>query len=255
MGALHTGYGIGGVLGSAVGAVFASLGIGVTVTFLIPSIVMVFPVLWAVRHALPDVATKGTDRTAASPGIPVALIVCGLLVFLAFASEGACGEWGGLLLAEEKGAGQGVAGAVYGVFTVCALASRLVSDLLRRSFAVSRIVFSGAVIGLMGMALVIAAPGVLLPLIGFAVAGLGIGPICPLLYGAAGHLSSISAARAASVVSVIGYTGLLFCPPLFGFLAHITSYSTVFEVVSGLLLVLALGNAVCSRISRQTETR
>ena len=251
MGALHAGYGIGGALGSAVGAVFASLGIGVTVTFLIPSIVMVFPVLWAVRHALPDVATKGTDRTAASPRIPVALIVCGLLVFLAFASEGACGEWGGLLLAEEKGAGQGVAAAVYGVFTVCALASRLVSDLLRRSFAVSRIVFSGAVIGLMGMALVIAAPGVLLPLIGFAVAGLGIGPICPLLYGVAGQVSSLSAARAASVVSVIGYTGLLFCPPLFGFLAHLTTYSTVYEVVSGLLLVLMLGNWVLFRLSHR----
>lgn len=181
----------------------------------------------------------------------MALIVCGLLVFLAFASEGACGEWGGLLLAEEKGAGQGVAGAVYGVFTVCALASRLVSDLLRRSFAVSRIVFSGAVIGLMGMALVIAAPGVLLPLIGFAVAGLGIGPICPLLYGVAGQVSSLSAARAASVVSVIGYTGLLFCPPLFGFLAHLTTYSTVYEVVSGLLLVLMLGNWVLFRLSHR----
>ena len=84
-----------------------------------------------------------------------------------------------------------------------------------------------------------------------AFAGLGIGPICPLLYGVAGQVSSLSAARAASVVSVIGYTGLLFCPPLFGFLAHLTTYSTVYEVVSGLLLVLMLGNWVLFRLSHR----
>lgn len=255
IGTLHAGYGIGGALGSIVGALFAALGIPIWMTFLIPSIAMLFPIFWAVRYTLPDSSTKEARPSAKSTPIPGVLILYGVPVFLAFASEGACGEWGGLLLAEEKGAGQGAAGAVYAVFTVCALASRLASDALRQSFAVSRILFVGVLVGLAGMGLVIAAPGVAFPLVGFAVAGLGIGPICPLLYGAAGHLSSISAARAASVVSVIGYTGLLFCPPLFGFLAHITSYSTVFEVVSGLLLVLSLGNAVCSRISRQTETR
>ncbi|HBN73215.1 MAG TPA: hypothetical protein DD376_00185 [Sutterella sp.] len=251
IGTLHAGYGIGGALGSVVGALFATFGIEVWVNFLIPSIAMLFPIFWAVRHALPDSIEKSKERSSEKARIPGALVLCGLLVFLAFASEGACGEWGGLLLAEEKGAGQGLAGSVYAVFTICALASRLSSDVLRQSFSVARILFVGVFVGLVGMGLVIATPGVVFPLLGFAVAGLGIGPICPVLYGVAGHISSLSAARAASIVSVIGYTGLLFCPPIFGFLAHRTSYDAVFGVVSGLLLALSLGNAVLSRLSRQ----
>lgn len=240
MGFFHAGYCLGGGLGALLGAFFASLGFGLAVNYTTPSIVMIPLILWAIGFVLPDDAQPhNAPRKKTVWSLP--LILCGLLAFLASESEGACGDWGGLLFLTEKGASEGTAASVYAVFTFCALASRLASDSLRRRFPLVPLLCSGVVLGMLGFLLLVTSSGPSLSLMSVALAGLGVGPVVPMIYSLAGRLPNLSAAQASSVVSILSYTGLLLCPPVFGIIAHHWNYSAIFGTVTGLLVLLLLG--------------
>ncbi len=252
MGFFHAGYCIGGGLGALLGAFFASLGFGLAVNYTTPSIVMVPLILWAIRFVQPD-EPRPLDVPRKKTRWSLPLLLCGLLAFLAFESEGACGDWGGLLLLTEKGSSEGTAASVYAVFTFCALASRLASDGLRRRFPLVPLLCSGVVLGILGFLLLVASTGPGLSLTGVALAGLGVGPVAPMIYSLAGRLPNLSAAQASSVVSILGYTGLLLCPPAFGLIAHHWSYNAIFITVTGLLALLLAGILLLAAILKRSS--
>lgn len=89
LGILHAGYSCGGFAGSLIGSLFAGLGIGAGLNFLVPT-----------------------------------LVILGLVAFAAYVSEGVCGDWGSLFLMKVKGAPEAAAALVYGGVAVSALVSR-----------------------------------------------------------------------------------------------------------------------------------
>ena len=247
MGFLHAGYCIGGGMGSVLGAVFAGLGFGLAVNYLVPTLLMTPIVLWSLGYVQPN-ETRPLATSGKKPRLSLLLIVCGMLAFLASEAEGSCGDWGGLLLLNERGSTEGTAAAVYAIFTFCALASRILSDRLRRRFSLMPLLCSGAILGICGFLLIAASRGTASALTGVALAGLGVGPVVPMIYSLAGRLPDITAAQASSVVSVLGYTGLLLCPPAFGFIAHRWNYGAVFGTVTALLGLLLAGILLLSTL-------
>ena len=254
MGFFHAGYCAGGGAGSLLGALFAAAGLGVAVNYLVPALVMTPVILWSLRHVQPEAKRLDASESPRARW-PLPLVLCGLLAFLAFESEGACGDWGGLLLINEKGAAEGTAAAVYAVFTFCALASRLASDSLRRRFSAPALLSSGAVLGIAGFLLIVASTSPALALAGVAVAGLGLGPAAPLIYSLAGRLPGVTSALASSAVSILGYTGLLLCPPCFGVIARHWHYSAIFSTVTGLLVLLLAGVLLLAVLMKQQSVR
>ncbi len=252
MGFFHAGYCVGGGLGSILGASFASLGFGIAVNYLVPALVMTPVIVWAIGYVQPDEARPlSAAKEKSRRSLP--LIVCGLLAFLAFEAEGSCGDWGGLLLLNEKGASEGTAAAVYAAFTFCALASRLLSDSLRRRIPLVPLLCSGVALGIAGFLLIVTSHEPAAALAGVALAGLGIGPVAPMIYSLAGRLPGVTAAQASSVVSILGYTGLLLCPPAFGFIAHHWRYGAIFGTVTGLLVLLLLGILMLAALLKRTN--
>ena len=76
---------------------------------------------------------------------------------------------------------------------------------------------------------------------GFALAGLGIANMVPIAFSAAGNLPGLAPGIGISVVSFMGYSGLLFAPSLIGFIAKHTGLGPIFTALPLLyIVVLAL---------------
>ena len=126
LGILHAGYSCGGFAGSLIGSLFAGLGIGAGLNFLVPTLVILGLVALAAPGIQP-IAPQARRRADARRGlssVPLLLVVCGLLAFAAYVSEGVCGDWGSLFLMKVKGAPEAAAALVYGGVAVSALVSR-----------------------------------------------------------------------------------------------------------------------------------
>jgi len=92
-----------------------------------------------------------------------------------------------------------------------------------------------------------------------AVAGIGAGPVFPLLFGAADHLSvrrGIPAARTASIVSALSRIGAISAPVVVGPLTETLGMAMVFVVMAAgaLLVLLALPRAAGETQQSMTET-
>jgi hypothetical protein len=81
-------------------------------------------------------------------------------------------------------------------------------------------------------------------LTGLGVFGLGLSCITPQMFKAVGREAASGTGDAVSVVSAIGYFGLLAGPAAIGFLAEVVGLSHAL----GLLVLLMLGVAVLSRV-------
>jgi MFS family permease len=62
--------------------------------------------------------------------------------------------------------------------------------------------------------------------------GIGVSPVVPLIFSAAGKTHASSPAIAIAAVSTIGFIGLLIGPPIIGFIAGFTSLKVSFLVLS-----------------------
>lgn len=85
--------------------------------------------------------------------------------------------------------------------------------------------------------------------LGFALSGLGLSNVVPVMYGAAGHALH---GRGIAQVATIGYGGFLLGPPLIGFLAQHSGLPAALGLaVAGSALVAGLGG-VAFRLIRRT---
>ena len=172
LGILHAGYSCGGFAGSLIGSLFAGLGIGAGLNFLVPT-----------------------------------LVILGLVAFAAYVSEGVCGDWGSLFLMKVKGAPEAAAALVYGGVAVSALVSRLGADALRARLGAFRLLLGCSMVSTTGIAIVAFSPVWPVTLAGFVLAGFGLGPVVPLLFSLSGRIPDVSSSAASSFVSVFGYGG------------------------------------------------
>lgn len=197
----------------------------------------------------PDIATHGSDRKR----LRYVLLVLGVAAIAVSYVEGPGQEWTGLLLSRGFQAETGVAASGTLAFTVGVVASRLVLDTLSRRVGVVVVgTVSSATITLAMLAgLLISAAGgpAWWALAAIALAGLGVGPVFPLLYGAADQMSvrhGIAPATTASIVSTLARIGTISAPIVVGPLAEAFGLPVVFVVIAagGGLLLFSLPKAL-----------
>jgi predicted MFS family arabinose efflux permease len=217
MSSLHGGWSLGGFAASGLAAATGTAGLDPRVESVIVGIGLWLTALWitdrlgsASAHSQP-----GAGSGFALPTRPVMLI--GLLCFLVMMIEGAVGDWSGIYLRQDLGAGAAAAATGFTGFSLGMAVARLAGDRLNERLGAGRLVRGG-------MALVAVALGATLligepipAVVGFALVGLGIANAVPLLFSAAGRVPPAGPSLAA--VFTVGYTGFIVGPPLIGFLA------------------------------------
>lgn len=251
-----------GVLGAAAVGLRISV---VTHVGLVVAAALAVQLAVAVRRPRPQVE-ETTERPAADrsrslrstrPAHPVrlrhVLPVLGVAALAASYVESPGQEWTGLLLSRGLHAEPQLAASAPVLFAAGLVASRLILGAAQRRFGSRMIaVYSGLTMVVAMVAGFLITVALLPPgwaLAAIAVAGIGAGPVFPLLFGAADQLSvqhGIPAARTASIVSALSRVGAISAPVVVGPLTESLGMATVFAVmaVGALLVLFALPRAI-----------
>jgi MFS family permease len=148
-------------------------------------------------------------------------------------AEGAASDWGAILLRDDMGFGKGVNASAFATFSLAMITSRFLGDRALNYFGPRKTVLLGGYLGGIGLGAGIA---IGLPLsdsypllalivvnIGFACAGIGIGPMFPAYILAASQIPGVASSVAIARVGVIGLAGYFVGPSVTGVIAQVTS--------------------------------
>lgn len=217
---MHASYSFGGMAGALTGALFAGLDMGLfaNAVCVLGVYVCLFPL--AMKKLVADAPpVLDSKKGVAASGLPVFVVMCGILSMFAYAAEGSVGEWGSLLLFSSKGASESLAACAFAVFSAATIGCRLFGDRLRSWLGDFVLAICGALLAACGMSLVLFASEAVICLSGYALMGGGLAPLVPVLFSRAGSWPGIDPGKASAVVSTLSYSGLLFFPPSLGFIA------------------------------------
>jgi fucose permease len=239
---LHAMFSAGGMIGAALVAALLRAGLDPQLQLWLVAAALAATIAIGTRGML-DSRGAGHDGAAAHFTWPRGLLlVIGLLILSGMIAEGVMYDWCVLYLKQEVGMPQAQAALGYAAFSAAMAASRFGGDPLRDRFSERALLFSGATLAAVSMAVVLLVGTPAVAIIGFALVGAGLAPVAPILYNAATRVPGFSRAAAIAAVTSIGYCGFMIGPPLIGGLAHATSLTVALGVVvfgAGLLAACA----------------
>ena len=189
----------------------------------------------------------------ALPTRPVLLI--GLVGLCAVFGEQAGTDWSAFYIRNELGGSASVAALAVSAFAVAMATVRLMGDrVIRRLGPVRTVRISGAC-AFVGAVAVVLAPGLAVGLLGFALLGIGLAVVVPLVFAAAGRVGA-HPARSIAGVAVVAYASGLVAPRVIGGIASASSLTTSFCLVAALVGIIALPRrASPRRLAVETSPR
>jgi MFS family permease len=244
MSSSHGFWSLGGFIGGSAGAwVIAHW--GSEVQSLLTAAVVAGIVLTAMPFLLPDAPKPVVAEAVAAPRtklFPKDLHVW-LLGFLALASmvpEGAVLDWAAIYMQKELGSDVFVSGLGFAFFAGAMAVMRFLGDTVRNRLGAVRTLRISGWMGAAGMMGGAVAPNDWVVIVSFFVAGLGIANMVPILFSAAGNHPRLPAASAISIVTMVGYCGILVAPSSIGFLAEHVGFRPTYAGLSLILVLVAL---------------
>jgi fucose permease len=243
MSGLHGCWNIGVLAGSGVSALAALGGIDTRLQFGVEAAVLVAIGVGAARLLLDDPTAAETEPPPAFalPARPVLLI--GLVGLCAVFAEQAGTDWSALYLHRELGASASVAALAVSAFAVAMATVRLLGDRVVGSLGPVLTVRLSGVCAVCGALAIVVAPGLAVGLAGFALLGIGVAVVVPLVFAAAGRIGA-HPARSIAGVAGIAYGAGLVSPGVIGGIASASSLTAAFGVVACLVAVMALSAGV-----------
>jgi predicted MFS family arabinose efflux permease len=197
----------------------------------------------AVGRLVSDPPTPVEHKKFSLPRNPTVYII-GVMALLTMNSEGAVLDWGALYLRQELGSDIATAGFAFGAFAGAMALMRFLGDGVRNrlgSVATFRISILVSAAGMLVAGLsAIFAPWPWLAIAAFAVSGLGIANTVPILFSAAGNQAGVSPGAGVSVVTTMGYSGILAAPSIIGFVGERTGFAPVFIAIAIILALISL---------------
>jgi MFS family permease len=166
------------------------------------------------------------------------LMVLGIALLAFYAADNAVQTWGSLYVDETLDAAAWLGPLTLAAYLTTALVPRLVGDSAVRRWGRVRVVRTASLVAAAGLLLVVVAPGAAVALVGFALAGAGLGLGAPLCFSAAGALAPESADAVVARLNVFNYGGTLLGAVLVGVVSSLTSFRIGFLLPLALVLLI-----------------
>ena len=177
------------------------------------------------------------------------IVFVGMTAFIAFLSEGAVMDWGGVYLTTVRGMDLALAGTGYSVFSAAMLMMRFLGDRVVQRIGALFVAVGGALLAFGGILFVMFAPVDALLYVGFFAIGIGSANIVPVFFSLMGRQNVMPVSAAVSAVSTMGYLGILAGPAAIGFVSSLTTLQTAFAMLAALSILQAtIGFYVFKRI-------
>jgi len=166
----------------------------------------------------------------------ISLLGAALVAF--YVADNAAQTWGSLYVRNTLGAADWLGPVALGAYLATTLASRLLGDALVVRAGRVRVVRVASLVAAVGLVVVVVAPGALVAIVGFAVAGAGLGLVAPLAFAAAGELAPDHADAVVARLNVFNYLGTLLGAVLVGAIGSTSTFRYAFLVP--VVVVLAI---------------
>jgi fucose permease len=227
----HATYSLGGILGASLAWVGAHWHLSLVVLYGPVAAVLIPVVLvasrWYVDQEQGQVpGAKGDGAGTAAP-VPVAMkLLLPLCMVMAFAyiGDSTVSNWSPKYLQDVLGSSDQLSTVPYNVYMVTTLLGRALGDFGVRRFGAAAVVRAGSLLAMGGFAVVAAAPGAWVGILGFTILGFGLCVIVPQTFAAAGRLFPGASDAAIARLNVFNYVGFLIGSPLVGALGDVWSY-------------------------------
>lgn len=255
--ALHASFSAGTLLGAGAGAAAAAARVPVLLHLTVV-VVLCSGIVAATIRLLPSDTGKVSDRVCADVGWALTrphwldLRLCGIgIVVLGMAfAEGAANDWLPLIMVDGYAMDPGTAALAYSAFVAAMMLARLVGGVVVDRFGRVPTLRCTVVLGVIGLALVVADIGPIVATTGAVLWAVGAALGFPVgLSAAADH--SIDATARVSAVATIGYFAFLVGPPLLGALGH--EFGLV-KAMAGVLVGLVLAALFIPATRERSET-
>jgi MFS family permease len=255
-----------------VGALYVAggerVGISLAGSILPVAAVVLLIILVGGPYLLPREADPNLEPvTAIEPGAPEAagaepstgfrisvtrgpLLMLGLAMTCFWAVDSGVSNWSALYLHDLLHASGSTAALGFALYQSMALVSRLAGDPTVRRFGAVTAVRTGAILGTAGTALVVAAPGPVVAIAGFGLAGLGLPVIAPLCFSAAGAAVRAEQQGASAVDEAIAVDSVVARLNVFNYLGSLVgavlvgAVATVSNLRAGFVVPILLAGAV-----------
>ena len=236
MSGMHAFWSLGGFAGAGLYGVWVGL-LGLTPfqsTAIAAGLILLLTAVYG-RHLIPY-GGGGGALLALPRGI---IVFVGMTAFIAFLSEGAVMDWGGVYLTTVRGMDLALAGTGYSVFSAAMLTMRFLGDRVVQRIGALLVAVGGALLAFGGILLVMFAPVDALLYVGFFAIGIGSANIVPVFFSLMGRQNVMPVSAAVSAVSTMGYLGILAGPAAIGFVSSLTTLQTAFAMLAALSILQA----------------
>lgn len=246
MSSSHGFWSFGGFIGGGLGGIVIQ-NYGHMTHVLLATAIALVTVGLAFRPLVADDHPVAQQRQGFSLPRDPTIYVIGLMALLCMTPEGAVLDWAALYMRQELGADIATASFAFAFFAGAMALMRFAGDGIRNRYGAVATFRVSAIISALGMLLAGLSPWPELAIAAFAVSGLGIANLVPILFSAAGNQPGVSSGAGMSVVTTMGYSGILVAPSLIGFVGGKVGFGPVYIAVAMILGVMVL-------MSRLTQT-
>jgi MFS family permease len=251
---LHGLWSVGLGLGAGAAAIAAAVGADPLAHFAVIAAVLALAslvFLGGLLAAAPPASDSEEPHTPVGWSVP--LVLLGVIAFCSFVGEGSASDWSAVYMTQELGTSEALGAVAFVAFAVTMALARFGTDPLRARLDNVVLVRGGSLIAAAGLGIALLVHQPAAGILGFALLGLGLAPVVPIAFSAAGELDPRATGRLVGRVATMGYVGSVAGPIMIGWLADATSLRASLCLVVALALVIAASARTCSRAPQSTQ--
>ncbi len=218
MASFHGIWSLAGLSGAGLAALIISLGYNPFMHFNIICATTFLATIIFYKYALPADLRTASQPIFAKPDR--VLLKLGLIAFFCLVCEGTMFDWSGVYFEKVIQAPKELITLGYVAFMSTMAGGRFAGDWLANRLGKKTMLQVSGIVIAIGLLIAVIFPAIIPATIGFLFVGIGVSSVVPLVYGAAGRSTTMSAGVALASVSTIGFLGFLVGPPLIGFIAQ-----------------------------------
>lgn len=161
-----------------------------------------------------------------------------MICFGVMACENIMYDWSGIYFMKVVHSSKAASVGAYVIYMVMMTIGRFFGDKLVDVIGIKKLLTYCGWFVFSGLAITVILPYQLTAGFGFALVGLGVSCVVPLVFSIAGKIKGANTGQSLAAVSTIGYLGFLLVPPMVGFIAEATNLQWSFAVITLMSVII-----------------
>ena len=246
---LHATYAVGGITGAIVGGIVAATHTNFRVGLLFGGVVLYLAAFWNAQAG-----TSARGATEVDSGFSLTafrrhpgLWLPALVVLSAFLVEGSMDTWSGLYLYDQLGATEWQAAMAFVAFSAAIFLGRMFAGKVLFGLGRRATIMASGAGGALGGAIAALANEPTQVALGFLLMGFSIAAAAPAGFGLVEEVAPDDQTNAIAAVTTVGYSGFVWSPPIFAWLAQAFDLRAAMGVIVSATFGILIAGALAPR--------